>query len=225
MNNYLREDRVKVLATWLHEQFCGSSHTDMCSWHLRDDWDAIARRYWLAKADELIKVMDMEKEKDMKGLNGGFPVVKGLVGYVDGKPLETGKEEPAKPVNPMQPLYVDDYGRVRFKGNGIVRYLLDNGELDLNKLAVACGGESVEDWEQFYQLIGYSLGGYGELHRVSDKSYEKAERLADRLREKSEKEVVCSVCGGTGQDDPPPGKYHGLCGSCKGTGKIKENKL
>ena len=32
-------------------------------------------------------------------------------------------------------------------------------------------------------------------------------------------EVPCSACGGTGQDDPPPGKYHGLCPKCGGTGK------
>ena len=26
----------------------------------------------------------------------------------------------------------------------------------------------------------------------------------------------CTICGGTGQDDPPPGKYHGICPVCKG---------
>lgn len=30
---------------------------------------------------------------------------------------------------------------------------------------------------------------------------------------------ACSTCGGTGQDDPPPGKYHGICTVCNGTGK------
>ena len=32
-------------------------------------------------------------------------------------------------------------------------------------------------------------------------------------------QVPCSACGGTGQDDPPPGKYHGLCPKCGGSGK------
>ena len=32
-------------------------------------------------------------------------------------------------------------------------------------------------------------------------------------------QVPCSDCGGTGQDDPPPGKYHGLCPKCGGSGK------
>lgn len=30
---------------------------------------------------------------------------------------------------------------------------------------------------------------------------------------------TCSVCGGTGQDNPPPGKCHGLCKSCGGSGQ------
>ena len=32
-------------------------------------------------------------------------------------------------------------------------------------------------------------------------------------------QAPCSACGGTGQDDPPPGKYHGLCLKCGGSGK------
>ncbi len=32
-------------------------------------------------------------------------------------------------------------------------------------------------------------------------------------------DVPCKMCGGTGQDDPPPGKYHGLCPRCGGNGK------
>jgi len=30
---------------------------------------------------------------------------------------------------------------------------------------------------------------------------------------------ICLECGGTGQNDSPPGKYHGLCHTCSGTGK------
>jgi hypothetical protein len=33
-------------------------------------------------------------------------------------------------------------------------------------------------------------------------------------------EVSCPDCRGTGQDNPPPGEYHGLCPCCKGKGKI-----
>ncbi len=66
--------------------------------------------------------------------------------------------------HPLQPLYLDDEGKPRFKANNIVRYLLnyarDHG-VGLNELASMPFSD--EDFEQFYQLIGYTLCGYGEL--------------------------------------------------------------
>jgi hypothetical protein len=75
--------------------------------------------------------------------------------------------------HPIQPLYRDNDGVVRFKANAIVRYLLDAGPFDLNQLALMPFDN--KDWEQFAQLIGYSLSGFGELRYVSDKTYSKAE--------------------------------------------------
>lgn len=39
--------------------------------------------------------------------------------------------------HPIQPLYKDEHGALRFKGNAIVRYLLDAGPFDLNHCAVS----------------------------------------------------------------------------------------
>lgn len=75
--------------------------------------------------------------------------------------------------HPIQPLQLDDKGVLRFKENAIVRHLLDNGGIDLNNLA--CLEFSREDREQFAQLIGYSLSGFGELGYVSDDTYAVAE--------------------------------------------------
>ncbi|MFA5937456.1 MAG: hypothetical protein WC822_06300 [Candidatus Paceibacterota bacterium] len=61
----------------------------------------------------------------------------------------------------MQKLERDDYGTIRFRENKIVRYLLDAGGLDLNKLAIV--PFTKVDWAQFYQLIGYSVSGYCDL--------------------------------------------------------------
>lgn len=83
------------------------------------------------------------------------------------------------PEHPIQPLYKDEEGTIRFKSNKIVRFLLDAGPYDLNTLAVM--DFSREDREQFAQLIGYSLSGFGELSYVSDKTYKQAEKLADKL--------------------------------------------
>jgi hypothetical protein len=78
--------------------------------------------------------------------------------------------------HPIQPLEKDKDGRLRFKENAIVRYLLDNGPNDMNKLATM--PFSQEDRQQFAQLIGYSLSGYGELSYVSDDAYKAAAEMA-----------------------------------------------
>lgn len=75
--------------------------------------------------------------------------------------------------HPTQPLYMDR-SVLRFKPNKIVQFLLDNGKSSLNDLAAMPFPK--EDWQQFAQLIGYSLNGYGELGYVTDAAYERAER-------------------------------------------------
>ena len=79
--------------------------------------------------------------------------------------------------HPIQPLEKDDKGTLRFKANKIVGYLLDNGGIDMNKLSVM--DFSDEDRQQFAQLIGYSLSGYGELGYVSDDAYGAAATMVD----------------------------------------------
>lgn len=56
---------------------------------------------------------------------------------------------------PMQPVETDASGVLRFRENKIVRYLLDNGGIDLNDLARIEFPR--EDRDQFAQLIGYSV--------------------------------------------------------------------
>ena len=75
--------------------------------------------------------------------------------------------------HPIQPLITDKNGTTRFKGNAIVGFLLDAGPFDMNQLAVMHFSD--EDREQFVQLIGYSLSGFGELSCVSDKTYDAAQ--------------------------------------------------
>jgi len=74
--------------------------------------------------------------------------------------------------HPVQPVYLDEHGVWRFRRNAIVRYLLDAGSLNLNDLA--CMDFSDQDWEQFSQLIGYSLSGFADLSYVRRETYAKA---------------------------------------------------
>lgn len=68
--------------------------------------------------------------------------------------------------HPIQPIEKDSHGVERFKKNAIVEYLLDRSGIDMNALAVL--DFSNEDRQQFAQLIGYSLSGYGELTSYVD---------------------------------------------------------
>lgn len=70
----------------------------------------------------------------------------------------------------------------RFVENKIVRWLLDNGGIDLNDIAMQ--GFEPEEQEQFAQLIGYSVDGYGTLSYVSDDSYAKAQNMSSGMDEK-----------------------------------------
>jgi hypothetical protein len=82
--------------------------------------------------------------------------------------------------NPIQPLANDANGTLRFKKNAIVDFLLEWSKkrgMGLNELAAM--DFTQDDREQFWQLIGYSLSGYGELSFVSDDTYKAAATLAD----------------------------------------------
>lgn len=75
----------------------------------------------------------------------------------------------------MQPFHRDRHGVTRFRSNAIVRHLLDFATpkgCSLNELA--CLPFSKEDRQQFAQLIGYSLSGYGELPYVTDAAWREA---------------------------------------------------
>mgnify|MGYP001618654446 CR=1 FL=1 len=104
-----------------------------------------------------------------------------------------------KATHPMQPLVWD--GKViRFKGNAIVQRLIDQhrhleggprkGEsfADLNEIA-GWRGIPQEDAEQFWQLMGYSVSGYGDLSFVRRTVVAKADRLADKMIKRRKKSV------------------------------------
>lgn len=98
-------------------------------------------------------------------------------------PGKTGRRE-----HPMQPVVWDGKGTIRFQENPIVRYLLDEASakgIDLNHLArVWSAGMpwTKGDWEQFAQLIGYSVSGWGSLSYVRHATYAEAKARAAALR-------------------------------------------
>ena len=96
----------------------------------------------------------------------------------------SGREDKrAKLKHPMQPFADDGNDIVRFKQNKIVRFLLDNGPYDVNQLAIMTF--SREDREQFAQLIGYSVCGFGELGYTRKKTWKKLMRKYDAYTKKN----------------------------------------
>lgn len=88
---------------------------------------------------------------------------------------------------PMQPIVEDEHGVCRFKQNAIVRFLLDEGPFDMNKLAMLPGISQAER-NQFAQLIGYSVSGYGDLSYADPESVEKADNIVNERIRKGEKQ-------------------------------------
>lgn len=82
---------------------------------------------------------------------------------------------------PLQPIYIDEYGTTRFEENEIVRRLLDEGPFDMNDIAM--WDVSREDAEQFAQLIGYSVSGFGDLSYTDRVTVETADEIVNNLVE------------------------------------------
>lgn len=93
------------------------------------------------------------------------------------------------PRHPRQPLIVDDTGVVRFKQNRIVYALLNrcrDAGFGLNEIVRE--GFDADDYDQFMQLIGYSVSGYGELSSSPKDAVRRADKKAAVLLETMRKE-------------------------------------
>ena len=62
---------------------------------------------------------------------------------------------------PLQPYQMDAHGVKRYRSNEIVRNLVDSGKASLNHLAAI--DWNLADKRQFWQQLGYSESGFGDL--------------------------------------------------------------
>lgn len=93
--------------------------------------------------------------------------------------------------HPRQPLVIDPNGVVRFKGNAIVERLFREGRIDLNKI-VCWLDVPAADIEQFWQLLGYTTSGYGELSFIRPETVASVDAEAEALLKG---ETPCPECG------------------------------
>jgi hypothetical protein len=135
---------------------------------LLDDFEHLA-----ASATRLADAVEAEGYHDGTSLASAVADV--------GLALESATEFVAapKPHHPMQPIVLDCDGVARFRGNRIVRFLLDYGGIDLNQIARADFTRA--DRQQFAQLIGYSVSGYGDLSYADSAVVNCADGIATRL--------------------------------------------
>jgi len=88
---------------------------------------------------------------------------------------------------PMQPVVVAHDDVIRFKSNRIVRDLLAHASttgLSLNELKFEEYDQ--DEIDQFYQLIGYSVSGYGDIDEVSKESVEEADKESSAVIDRIE---------------------------------------
>lgn len=90
---------------------------------------------------------------------------------------------------PMQPIEFDKDGVIRFKRNAIIDWLFNTYRIDLNEIAIHCQEAKVpvEDQEQFWQLLGYSVSGYGDLSFVRSETVRLADAIAENLADRKDK--------------------------------------
>jgi hypothetical protein len=77
--------------------------------------------------------------------------------------------------NPMQPVIRDEDGVPRFKENALVAYLFRHGPLKMSQIVDLPFSE--DDFEQFLQLIGYTVSGYQD-YNIREESKDAAELAA-----------------------------------------------
>jgi hypothetical protein len=98
-------------------------------------------------------------------------------------------ERSEKMKHPIQPLvWMDNV--IRFKENAIVRALYDYSRghgMGLNELMSMPFNQ--DDWNQFAQLIGWSVSGFGGLYYADPEIVAKADEEADRMTHELLKEA------------------------------------
>lgn len=126
-------------------------------------------------------VIEMRRAADEKVAKLKETVGADETGHARQQSERMAKKKPTKTrKHPMQNVELDKGGLPRFVDNAIVRYLLDKGGVDMNEIAGLDFDQ--EDRQQFAQLIGYSVSGFGELSYVDDETYEEAVTKADAIK-------------------------------------------
>lgn len=84
----------------------------------------------------------------------------------------------------MREIVFDDQGNIRFKANAIVAWLFDTQRINLNEIVMHKW--PIEDQEEFWQMLGYSVSGYGDLSFARPETVAAADEIAQQMLESKE---------------------------------------
>lgn len=61
--------------------------------------------------------------------------------------------------------YLDEHGVQRFVPGGVIVFLFENNQIDMNRLFLAFMADefTLEDYQEFYQDLGFSVCGFEEV--------------------------------------------------------------
>lgn len=61
--------------------------------------------------------------------------------------------------------YIDEYGVQRFVPGAVIVFLFENDQVNMNELFKAFMNDefTLEDYQEFYQDLGFSVGGFEEV--------------------------------------------------------------
>ena len=96
--------------------------------------------------------------------------------------------------HPIQPPVVDKNGHVRFKENPIINWMLEKGEKGekFDLITIARQGFDRVHYDQFNQLIGYSLSAYPgseDIRSIAFAMYDSGKSEQDTKIEYYEKKI------------------------------------
>lgn len=88
-----------------------------------------------------------------------------------------------KRTQPMQPIAWDGKGVIRFQDNKVITMLLEAGVLNLNSIAGQCIEKKIPraDQMQFWQMLGYSVSGFGDLSFATKEMVAAADEIAAQM--------------------------------------------
>lgn len=127
---------------------------------------------YMIKFKEIIRGMDPDQVTNLGTICSGIDNKEQELYEECKAKMEDWEAPPEDMVLPLQPTRIDKHETLRFTRNRMVELCLEMGPVDMNMLAILPFTQT--ERQQFAQITGYSVSGYGDLSYCDDESYRAA---------------------------------------------------